>query len=92
MRLSVAIFRGATVLSITQMAGQLCSLCRNIIVARIVSPADFGIAAIFLMIVSFLEMISNFSFDRLLVQAEDGNVEKFQHVAQFMQFLKVCKG
>ena len=37
------------------------------------------------MVISFLEMISNLSLDRLLVQAPDGNNVRFQRVAHFLQ-------
>lgn len=76
------LFRGAMVLSGTQAAGQVCSMGRNIIVARLLSPTDFGIAAIFLMTVNLMDIISNMSLDRLLVQAEDGDMEAFQQTAQ----------
>lgn len=82
--------KGGAVLGLSQIIGQVCSLGRNIIIARIVSPADFGISAIFVMVIAFLEMISNLSLDRLLVQAKDGNNVKFQKVAQFLQAIRGC--
>jgi len=77
--------KGVAVLGMGQLVGQFCSLGRNVIIARIVSPEDFGVAAIFVMVVSFLEMVSNFSVDRLLVQDNDGDNVRFQRVAQFLQ-------
>jgi O-antigen/teichoic acid export membrane protein len=85
MSLKQKFIKGGAVLGITQLLGQVCSLGRNIIIARIISPADFGIASIFLMVVSFLEMISNLSLDRLLVQSPDGNNERFQQTAHLLQ-------
>ncbi|MDG5466835.1 oligosaccharide flippase family protein [Deltaproteobacteria bacterium IMCC39524] len=82
------LFRGAMVLSGTQAVGQVCSLGRNIIVARLISPADFGVAAIFLMTVNLMDMISNMSLDRLLVQAEDGDEEAFQQTAQGLNLVR----
>lgn len=81
--------KGGAVLSGSQVVGQLCSLGRNVIIARMVTPADFGVAAIFVMVVAFLEMVSNLSLDRLLVQANDGDDAVFQEVAQFLQ---ACRG
>ncbi len=81
-------FKGGAVLGLGQVVGQFCSFGRNIIIARIVSPTDFGVAAIFVMIVTFLEMMSNFSIDRLLVQDPDGDDIKFQQVAQFLQAMR----
>ena len=57
---------------------------RNIIVARIVSPADFGIATLFTMTVSFLEMISNLAVDTLLVQSPHGDKRDFQRTSQLI--------
>lgn len=88
MTLQGKFIKGGAVLTVSQVAGQVCSLGRNIIIARLVSPSDFGIASIFVMTVLFLEMISNLSLDRLLVQAEDGNDEKFQQVGQFLQAIR----
>jgi O-antigen/teichoic acid export membrane protein len=65
-----------------QAFSQSCAFLRNIIVARIISPADFGIAAIFSMTFLLLEMISNLAADTLLVQAPDGNELEFQKTAQ----------
>jgi O-antigen/teichoic acid export membrane protein len=80
--------RGGAVIAVTQVASQLCALGRNIIIARLISPANFGIASIFLMTISFLEMISNLSLDRLLVQSPDGDNEIFQRVAHFLQAMR----
>ena len=82
------LLKGGAVLGTTQLVGQLCSLGRNVIIARLVSPADFGISAIFVMVIAFLEMMSNLSLDRLLVRAADGNEPKFQQVAHFLQVFR----
>ncbi len=88
MNLKKKLLQGGIILSLSQFAGQFCSLARNIIIARIVSPADFGISSIFIMVVVFLEMMSNLSLDRLLVQSSDGNTPRFQQTAQFLQSLR----
>ncbi len=88
MTLKRKLIKGGATLSLAQVAAQVCSLGRNIIIARLVSPTDFGIAAIFLMVIYFLEMISNLSLNRLLVQAPDGNSAEFQRVGQLLQALR----
>ena len=80
--------KGGSILGIGQILGQACSLGRNIIIARAISQADFGIAAIFLTVVSLLEMISNLSLDRLLIQAPDGNNKELQDTAHFLQAMR----
>ena len=87
-RLNTKILKGGALLSFAQGVGQLCSLGRNIIIARLITPADFGVATTFLMVVSLLEMMSNLSLDRLLVQAEDGDEPEFQKTAHFLQVIR----
>src|SRR5581483_8242046 len=77
-----SLFRGGLNLSLSQAFVQGCSFIRNVIVARIISPEDFGIAAVFGMTFLLLEMISNLAADVLLVQAPDGDEAEFQKSAQ----------
>jgi O-antigen/teichoic acid export membrane protein len=67
------------------MVAQASSFVRSLIVARLISPADFGIAAIFSLTFSLLEMTSNLSAQTLLVQAEDGDNPRLQKTAHFIQ-------
>ncbi len=69
--------RGAMTLGAGQAAGQGLSFARNIIVARLIGPEDFGIAATFAITVSMLEMLSDFAADRLVVQDRDGHEDGF---------------
>jgi O-antigen/teichoic acid export membrane protein len=80
--------KGGAVIAVSEVASQVCALGRNIIIARMISPASFGIASIFLMTITFLEMISNLSLDRLLVQSPDGDNKVFQQVAHFLQVIR----
>jgi O-antigen/teichoic acid export membrane protein len=79
------VFRGGLTLGFNQGLTQACSFLRNVIVARILSPTDFGIAAIFSFTFSLLDMMSNLSADKLLVQAADGNEPGLQKSAQALQ-------
>jgi len=86
-----SILKGAALLSAGQAVGQGLSFVRNIIVARFVCPADFGIAATFAITVSLLEMVSDLAADKLLIQAKDGDEESLQATAQAWQVLRgVC--
>lgn len=78
-------FKGGLKLVIGQVVGQASSFAKSLIVARLISPANYGIAAIFQTTYTFLEMISNLSAQMLLVQAEDGDDPRFQKTAQFIQ-------
>jgi O-antigen/teichoic acid export membrane protein len=61
---------------------------RNIIVARLVSPEDFGIAALFVMTVSLLQSISNLAVDTLLIQSPYGENPRFQQTSQLMMVVR----
>lgn len=76
---------GAATLASGQVIGQGLSFVRNVIIARLIGPAEFGIAVTFAIVVALLEMISNLSADKLLVQADDGDDPQFQGTAQLMQ-------
>lgn len=78
-----SVLRDGLSLSIGQAATQVCSFVRSIILARLISPENFGIAATFAITFSFLEMVSNVSSDKLLIQSKDGNEPRLQSTAQF---------
>ncbi len=71
-----------------QVVGQACAFVRNIVVARLLSPEDFGVAATFGLAVSMFEMVSNLGVDRLLVQSEDGDDSTFQSTAHAFQVMR----
>lgn len=71
-----------------QVIVQGSALLRNVIIARLVTPADFGIAATFALTVALLEMVSNLDADKLLIQAEYGAVPGFQHTAHFVRAVR----
>jgi len=80
--------RGSLFLGGGRMIDRGLQFLRNIIVARLVSPEDFGIAALFAMTVSFLEMISNLAVDTLLVQSPNGEKPRFQQTSQLMMAVR----
>ncbi|MBZ5583331.1 MAG: oligosaccharide flippase family protein [Acidobacteriia bacterium] len=80
--------RGGLRLGGGQVVTQACSFIRNVILARLISVEDFGVAAAFAMTLSLLEMISNVSADKLLIQAADGDEPAFQNTAHFVHVLR----
>lgn len=80
--------KGTVVLSVGQLLSQSLSFARNIIVARLLSPVDMGIAATFLITITLLEMATNMAADMLLIQATDGDEPDFQATAHLYQVLK----
>jgi len=71
-----------------QAADQVAAFVRNLILARVLTKADFGLAATFSMVAIFLETLSNFAADKVLVQAKDGQKEEFQATAQLLRVLR----
>ena len=88
MSLLSSVFKGGSQLALGQVASQACSFLRNLIIARVISPADFGIAATFAMTLSLMEMISNVASEMLLVQSPEGNDPKLQATAQLMKVVR----
>lgn len=56
------------------IASQLLSLVRNVVVARLLGPEEFGLAAAVILAMGFLESFSNAGPQNLLVQAKDKDV------------------
>lgn len=80
--------RSGVVLTVGSIASTLFSFARNVLIARLISVEDFGIAAAFAMTMSLVEMTSNIALDRLLVQAPDGDDERLQACAQCFQAVR----
>jgi O-antigen/teichoic acid export membrane protein len=81
--------KGGVHLSTGQVVSQASSFLKSLMVARLISPADFGIAAIFAVTFSLMEMISNLSAQLLIVQAEDGDNPRFEGT---IHFIHACRG
>jgi O-antigen/teichoic acid export membrane protein len=82
------VVKGGLKLGFGQVVSQVCSFIRSIILARLISPANFGIAATFAMTFSLLEMLSNLSADKLLIQSKDGNHPELQSTAQLLDLMR----
>ncbi len=88
MSLRAKMAKGGMLVAGGQLVNQACSFVRNVIVARMVSPADFGVAATFAITISILEMLSNLGSEKLLIQAKDGGDPKLQAAAQAVLALR----
>lgn len=88
MSIRIQTAKGAAWLSAGRLIGQGLSLVRNIIVARMIGPEDLGLAATFALTLSFIEAVSAISVDRLLVQAADGDGDRFQRTAHAAQAIR----
>lgn len=81
-------FKGASVLATSQIFIAACTFIRNIIVARLISVENYGIATVFALVVSLIEMSGNMSFDRILVQDKDGDSDDMLASAHVMLWTK----
>jgi O-antigen/teichoic acid export membrane protein len=80
------VFNGASLLSASEIIGQGCSLVRNIILARFLAKADFGVAALLGMILTLFELTSKMGFGQQVVQSRHGNDPGFLENVHFAQF------
>jgi O-antigen/teichoic acid export membrane protein len=78
------VVKGSVKLSASQGIGQVSLFVRNVILARMISTADLGVASIFGMTAYLLEMMSNLATETLLVQAPDGDEPPFQATSQLV--------
>jgi O-antigen/teichoic acid export membrane protein len=79
------LLKGAALLSIGQVAGYGLSFVRNLILARLLTKADFGLAAALAMTISLLELVGRMAFGIQSIQARNGDEPEFQAVAHAVQ-------
>lgn len=82
------VLRAGTALSASEVLSQVLRFVRNVIVARILLPDDFGIAAACGMGIALLGMITNLGLERMMVQAEDGDTPEFNATAHTVLLLR----
>ena len=80
--------KGASVLSLGQIVIAACTFFRNIIIARMISVEDYGIATTLAVTLAMIEMTSNLAFDKMLIQDKDGDSDEFLASAHLLQFCK----
>jgi O-antigen/teichoic acid export membrane protein len=84
--------RSGLILTSGNAAAALLSLVRNIVIARLISVEDFGIASTFAITMALVEMASNFSLDRLVVQARDGEEPRLLSTLHAVQAIRGLLG
>jgi len=88
MSLRIKLYKGLALLAGGQIATRSLALLRNIVIARVLTPEDMGVAATFALTISLLEMISYMAVDMFLVQAKEGDEPQVQEVAQFFKLVR----
>lgn len=79
-----SLLRGGLLLTGGEAVSKLLSFVRNVVIARLVSPEDFGIAATLAITISFIELVSDLALDRFVIQAKDGDDPRLQRAAQLV--------
>lgn len=64
------------------------SLLRNLAIARLISPEDYGIASTFAISMSIVEMVSYLGLQQLMIVDRDGDIPHVQAAAQGFQVLR----
>jgi O-antigen/teichoic acid export membrane protein len=82
---TASVLKGGVKLSVGQIVVQACTFLRSVVLGRLMSPANFGIAATFAMTFYLLDMISNLAADTLLIQAKEGDHPSFENTAHLWQ-------
>jgi O-antigen/teichoic acid export membrane protein len=82
------IFKGTMVLGTSHVLSKGFAFIRNVIIARLISPEDFGVAATFVITITLFELMSNLGLQLLIVQDPNGKSKRFQSVCQLMQVIR----
>ncbi len=78
-------FKSAVLLTTGNMINSAMLLVRNVVVARLISVEDFGVAATFAITMAFIEMMTQLGMDWMIVQDKDGNSPRMQKSLQAFQ-------
>jgi O-antigen/teichoic acid export membrane protein len=76
------VIKSGLILTFFNGLAAILGLVRNIMIARLLSVDDFGIASTFAMTMAFVDMSANIGIDRLVVQSKEGQSERFQATLQ----------
>ncbi len=81
------LFRGSVIITLGRVLGYGLSFGRNLILARILARADYGLAAVFAMAMTLLEISGRMAFGQQIVQSKLGDTPEFQASAHALQFV-----
>jgi O-antigen/teichoic acid export membrane protein len=80
-------FEGLLLLTFGRTAGYVLSFVRNVILARMLTKADYGLAAVFAMTITLLELSGSMAFGLQIIQSKHGDAPRFQASAHSLQFI-----
>ena len=80
--------KGAGLLALVFAAGEAATLMRTVVFAHWLTPAQMGALVLMMTSLRLIEMITDVSIDRLVLQAKDGASAKFQTLAHGASILR----
>jgi O-antigen/teichoic acid export membrane protein len=81
-------FRSALLILSGNAAASILLLARNLIVARMIPVADYGVAATFAMAMAVVEMASSLGLQQQIIQSKEGDDPHFQAALQGFQVMR----
>jgi O-antigen/teichoic acid export membrane protein len=81
-------FRSIFLILSGNLFGAAIVMLRNIIIARLISVADYGIASTFMLAMAIVEMMSALGLQQQLVQSKNGNDPHLQSALQGFQVMR----
>jgi O-antigen/teichoic acid export membrane protein len=87
MNLQRRILKGSALIIAGEMICYAASFLRNMVLARVLTKSDFGVAASFALAISALEFTGKMCIGQLVVQSKEGDEPEFLATAQLAQFL-----
>jgi O-antigen/teichoic acid export membrane protein len=80
--------KGAGLLALVYAASEAATLMRTVVFAHWLTPAQMGALVLMMTSLRLIEMITDVSIDRLILQAKDGASVKFQTLAHGASILR----
>jgi len=87
MKVGIKILGASTLLGSAEIINNGCAFLRNLILARLLSKEDFGIAAVLALMVSLFELTGKLSFGQQVIQSKMGDNRAFQDSTHTCQLL-----
>ena len=87
MSIRIQVLKGTGWVAAGEGLGYIASFVRNMILARLLSKADFGLAAVFSMVLSLLEFTAKLGVGRFLIREPEGDRPEFVSTGHALQAL-----
>ena len=87
MNVGLKLLSGSAFLVSAEAVSHGCMFLRNMILARLLSKEDFGIAATLALVISFFELAGKMSFGQQIIQSKEGDDPMFQKSSHASQAL-----